>query len=451
MNNKALKTAESYGMFLGVDKIIVGLSGGADSVALLHFLYKQKEEFGFELSAAHVNHLLRGEESERDEQFVRELCDKMGIPIDVLRIDIDAESKNRGIGQEECGRQVRYEFFHSLSNENTFIATAHTLSDCFETVLLNITRGTGIHGLCGIPAVRGNIIRPLIDCTRQEIEQYCADNGLQFVNDSSNFSRDYNRNVVRLDIVPRLLEINPSLYKVVLRMIRNNTADDEYLHSVALQVADNARADDGFDVDIIISAPDAIRLRAISIIANECCGVILEDVHLVAVDALMRNGGGKVDLPQKNTCIVKNGKLFFNVLDEQKTANFSCDMELYITQTPLGEAEVSLITAEEFEKNYKKTKKYLKNAFDYDKISGKLIFRNRIFGDEICLSGRKCTKSLKKLFNEAKIPTAERSRILMLCDSKGIVWIDGFGVAERVKLSDATKTVLIIGVNNKEE
>lgn len=451
MNNKALRTAETFRMFDNADKVIVGLSGGADSVALLHFLCQQREKFNFELSAAHVNHLLRGEESERDEHFVRNLCDKMGIPLNVLRVDIDAEAKKRGIGQEECGRQVRYEFFRSLSDEKTFIATAHTLSDSLETILLNMARGTGIHGLCGIPAVRGNIIRPLIECTRQEIEQYCADNGLQFVNDSSNFSRDYNRNIVRLDIVSKLLEINPSLYKVVLRMIRNNTVDDEYLRSVALKIVDDARGDDGFDLSVILSAPDAIRFRAISIIANECCGVILEDIHLSSIDALMQNGSGKTDLPQRNTCTVKNGKLFFNAPDEQETANFSCDMELYITDTPLGRAEVLPVTAEEFEKNYKKTKKYLKNAFDYDKISGKLIFRNRIFGDEVCLNGRNCTKSLKKLFNEAKVPPAKRSRILMLCDDEGIVWIDGFGVAERVKLSDATKTVLIIGVNNKEE
>ena len=451
MNSKALRTAEKYGMFPRGGKIVVGLSGGADSVALLHFLYHQRETFDFELSAAHINHLLRGEESDRDEQFVRNLCDKMGIALDVLRVDIDAEAKKRGIGQEECGRQVRYEFFNTLCGKETFIATAHTLSDSFETVLLNMARGTGIHGLCGIPAVRGNIIRPLIECTRQEIERYCSDNGLSFVNDSSNFSRDYNRNIVRLDVVPKLLEINPSLYKVVLRMIRNNIDDDEYLRSVALKIVDDARCDDGFDIKAILSAPDAIKFRAISMAANERCSVVLEDIHLTAVEALMKSGSGKTDLPQKNTCTVKNGKLFFNLPDEQETAKFSCDMELYITDTPIGKVEVSLLTAEEFEKNYKKTKKYLKNAFDYDKISGKLFFRNRDFGDEICLSGRKCTKSLKKLFNEAKVPPEERSRILMLCDDGGIVWIDGFGVAERVSLSDATKTVLIIGVNNKEE
>jgi len=451
MNSKALKTAETFGMFNEADKIIVGLSGGADSVALLHFLAVQRERYGFELRAAHVNHLLRGDESERDEQFVRNLCNKMGVAFDVLRVDINAEAKKRGIGQEECGRQVRYEFFNSLSSEKTLVATAHTLSDSFETVLLNMARGTGIHGLCGIPAVRGNIIRPLIECTRDEIEKYCADNGLEFVNDSSNLSREYNRNIVRLDVVPKLLEINPSLYKVVLRMIRNNTVDDEYLLSEASKIAESARLDSGFDLDIILSAPDAIRYRVISVITRECCGIIPEDVHLSAIESLMQNGSGKTDLPQNNTCIVKNGKLFFNAPDEQETAKFSCDMQFYITDTPVGQAEVSIITAEEFEKNYKKTKNYLKNAFDYDKISGKLIFRNRIFGDEICLRGRKCTKSLKKLFNEAKIPPTERSRIIMICDEEGIIWIDGFGIAERVRLSDATKTVLIIGVNKKEE
>lgn len=451
MNNKALKTVESYGMFGSADKIIVGLSGGADSVALLHFLSQQSEKCSFKLCAAHVNHMLRGDESERDEQFVRALCDKLGIYLDVLRVDIDAEARKRGVGQEECGRQVRYEFFCSLSDENTLIATAHTLSDSLETVLLNMTRGTGIHGLCGIPAVRGNIIRPLIECTRQEIEQYCADNGLKFVNDSSNFTRDYNRNIVRLDIIPKLLQINPSLYKVVLRMIRNNIADDEYLYSVAIKTAQDARRDEGFDAETLLSVPSPIRLRAISVLAKECCGIILEDVHSTAVDSLLKNSRGMTDLPQKNTCTVINGRLYFNKPNVQEMENFYCDMELCETVTPVGRASVSFVTEEEYEKKYKKSKKYLKNAFDYDKISGKLFFRNRIFGDEVCLSGRKCTKSLKKLFNEAKIPNGDRSRVLLLCDDKGIVWIDGFGVAERVKISDATKNILIIGVQNKEE
>ena len=451
MNNKALKAIENYGMLASVDKVIVGLSGGADSVALLHFLNKHRECFGFELQAAHVNHLLRGDESERDEQFVRDLCNKMSLRLDVLRVDIDAESKRRGIGQEECGRQVRYEFFRSLSGENTVIATAHTLSDSLETVLLNMTRGAGLHGLCGIPAVRGNIIRPLIECTRQEIEQYCAENGLSFVNDSSNFTRDYNRNIVRLDIIPKLLQINPSLYKVALRMIRNNIADDEYMNSVALNVVSDADRGEAFSVDVLLSAALPIRYRAISIIAKKCCNIALEEVHCSAIDSLLKNGCGMTDLPQKNTCTVKNGSLFFNVPIEQELSNFICEMELNETVTPVGRVEVLCLTAEEFEKIYKNSKKYLKNAFDYDKIGGKLFFRNRIFGDEVCLSGRKCTKSLKKLFNESKMPSSERSRILMLCDNDGIVWIDGFGVAERVKVTDATKKVLIIDAKHKEE
>ncbi|MBR5774164.1 MAG: tRNA lysidine(34) synthetase TilS [Clostridia bacterium] len=450
MISKALSAVNAHKMLDGAERVIVGLSGGADSVALLHFLDSQRERYGFELYAAHVNHLLRGDESDRDEQFVRELCGKMGVKLDVLRVDIDAEAKKRGIGQEECGRQVRYEFFSTLSDDKTRIATAHTLSDSLETILLNISRGTGIHGLCGISAVRGNVIRPLIECTRQEIEQYCSDNGLCFVNDSSNFTRDYNRNIVRLDIIPKLLEINPSLYKVVLRMIHNNIADDDFLRSAARDTADSARQDDGYCVGTLLSAPDVIRRRALSVIVNECCGIIPEDVHISALDSLLISGGMS-DLPQRNTCTVKNGKLFFNIPAEQELANFSSELELYETVTPVGVVGALLVTAEDFEKNYKKTKKYLKNAFDYDKISGKLIFRNRIFGDEVCLSGRKCTKTLKKLFNEAKIPACERSRVLMLCDDEGIVWIDGFGVAERVRVSDATKQVLIIGVKHKEE
>ncbi|MBR5273177.1 MAG: tRNA lysidine(34) synthetase TilS [Clostridia bacterium] len=444
MKNKALETAQNHNMFDKAERIIVGLSGGADSVALLHFLISQRERFGYEVCAAHVNHMLRGDESERDEIFVRSLCDGLGVPLNVLRTDVNAEAKKRGVGQEECGRQIRYEFFRSLCTDNCLIATAHTLSDSLETIILNIARGTGLHGLCGISAVRGNIIRPLIECTRSEIEQYCRDNDLSFVNDSSNDTRDYNRNIVRLDVVPKLLELNPSLYKTVLRMIKNNIADDEFLRSEALSLVDSSRRAGGFSVNTLLVAPTPIRMRAISIITREVCGIILEDVHSLAVDKLITNGYGATVLPKKNVCEVRNGRLIFNPVYEEAFSTFSYDFIVGENETPLGKVCASLVAAEDFKKNHKNFKKHLKNTFDYDKINGKLFFRNRIFGDEICLSGRKCTKKLKKLFNESKLPTAVRSRVLMLCDDGGIVWLQGFGVAERVSISETTKQVLVI-------
>ena len=198
------------------DTVIAALSGGADSVALLYVLYSLKNELGFSLAACHVNHNLRGEESDGDERFVRRMCRFLDIPLYVASIKVnDLRQKHDSL--EECARRLRYEFFDSISR-GKLIATAHTASDNCETILINMVRGTALSGICGIPVKRDNIIRPLLYNTRGDIERYCTENSLDYVTDSTNLSDDYTRNKIRHKVVPLLREINPALFGAISRL-----------------------------------------------------------------------------------------------------------------------------------------------------------------------------------------------------------------------------------------
>ena len=210
---KVKNTIEKHRMLENITSVAVGVSGGADSMCLLHILSKLKEEYSIILKAVHINHGIRGDEAMRDENAVRAYCEKAGIELLVFHKDIPYLAKKMGLGEEECGRQVRYECFSEAHCDA--VATAHSLSDSIETLIFNLSRGTGTKGLCGIPPVRdGNIIRPLIDCTREEIENYCKENGVPYVTDSTNLTDDYKRNYIRHKIVPALSEVNEGYSQV---------------------------------------------------------------------------------------------------------------------------------------------------------------------------------------------------------------------------------------------
>ena len=180
-------------MFRPDARVVAAVSGGSDSMAMLTALNMLKAEYGFTLCAAHVNHCLRGNDADSDEAFVCEKCREMGVELYVKKADVRRLAAEKGIGLEECGRQVRYEFFESLGDD-VIIATAHNLSDKTETFLFNFSRGSALRGLCSIPAVRGNVVRPLIDCSKAEILEFCEKNGIEYVTDATNSDVDYSRN-----------------------------------------------------------------------------------------------------------------------------------------------------------------------------------------------------------------------------------------------------------------
>ncbi len=307
MLNKVKKTIINSGILTEQPcNITVALSGGADSVALLYSLYMLKNELKFSLSACHVNHNLRGEESDRDEMFVRRLCRMLDIPIYVKNIRVtDYVTKHKSV--ELCAREIRYGFFSSLYGKR-YIATAHTASDNTETVLINMTRGTALSGVSGIPHRRGNIIRPIIECTREEIENFCTSNSLAYVTDSTNLSDDYTRNKLRHSVIPVLKQINPSVENAFTRLSELCSEDDSYLDSVAAAEKKRSENDGKYDVKSLSRLAPCILRRIVTMIFTE--NEI--PVNLFAVESCMQiicNGQGKINPCQFKFVRIRKRKL----------------------------------------------------------------------------------------------------------------------------------------------
>lgn len=447
---KVLKAVGRYNM-LDCGAIIAGVSGGADSMALLKFLCTLREEKGIKVYAAHINHCLRGEEALRDENFVRKWCSENDVELFLLREDVKKLAAQSGQTVEEAGRSVRYGFFNEKANEfNAKIATAHTLSDSIETQIFNLARGTGLHGLCGIPPVRGRIIRPLIKCTRQDTEEYCAFNGIKYVDDSTNFSRDYTRNRIRLDIVPKLYKLNSAFDRAESRLIDSLEEDEDFFENEAQKTLKTAfEAPGTYLLNELAKCHPAVLKRCIAAAAEQFTGTAQEAIHINAVSRIVLSGSGKTEI--KGGCYVKayGGKLIFSKSQQNKPVNNT--FRFPFKEGTYKNGMFSITISNIFEKNLKKfSKQYLNNTIDCDKIKNNAIVRARIQGDEISLAGRNITKSLKKLYSEAKIPTEERAYVPVAADDEGVFWVGKFGTAERCKVTEGTKNAILLEINYLE-
>ena len=426
MLKKVISAVEKYEMFRYNTDVAVALSGGADSVALLLALSELKEKYGLTLSAIHVNHCLRGEESDRDETFAVKLCESLGVPLTVTRIDVKGEAEKTGESIELAARNLRYEVFR---NEAVgLVATAHTASDNIETALFNMTRGAGLKGMAGIPPKRDIFVRPLIFCTRDEVESYLAEKKTSFVTDSSNLTDDYTRNFLRHEVVPRLKAINPSVEKRVSDMCRTLREDDDFLTSTAKKIYTLCLKNGRLDADLLSIQHPAVIKRVISVFLFEQYDLTVDLLHLENCLKILKNGG-KTELHSGYSALCERG--FFFLASKEET-----------------EPEVDfLVETEEIDiKNSKINNLLLKNAIDCGKINGSPVIRNRLPSDSIRLRGRNCTKSLKKLFNEEKISINIREKLPILADDCGVVWVHRFGVSQRVAVDGETEKALIIKV-----
>ncbi len=426
-----------YNMIDGVKDVTVALSGGADSVALLWVLLELRHELGITVSAAHLNHCLRGEESDRDEQFVCELCKKLSVPLSVERADVKAFAQENGIGIELAARQVRYEFLERVSSG--VIATAHTANDNIETVLHNMARGTGISGICGIPPKRGRLIRPLINVTRDEIERYCQDKGLNFCIDSTNTDQIYTRNFIRHSIVPKMTEVNTNAVKNTAKLCETLRDDADFLKNEAVKALQESKTNEGLCVDGLQALHPAIRSRCVALFYEQCVGKTPEYIHIAQVEELLTLEGRR-SVQNDFSAVQKGGILRF--VPALKDGSLP---EITVDRLPFEYQGVKIYTVntENFKNLLKFNSLLLNNAADYDKISGVLSMRGRMSGDKIRLPYRNCTKTFKKLFNESKTDELLRDTLSVAADSNGVLWLEGFGIDSRVAVSDTTDTVLV--------
>jgi len=463
--NKAYNAIEQERMLDKTEKneavnVLVALSGGADSMALLHFFIQHKNKLGIvKLSAAHINHMLRDDESERDENFVSEQCRALGIPLYLKKTDVAREAELSGEGLEEAGRRIRYDFFYEIAlKTSSVIATAHTLSDSIETVLLNQARGCGLKGLYGIPPVREvtvdgkvlKIIRPLIYCTRAEIEEFCRENGIGYVTDSTNSQTDFARNRIRHLVVPNLKSINPDAESAFLRLMRHARQDGEFLDTLAGEALEKAAMKDGYggyDAAALNGLPPALRSRAIIMAAKAADFGLpgkLTGRHIELIENILKDGGA-VDLSCEIQARVSQGRFIINKTERKAKNNYiKNDIEIGISCAFYGKIyRPVILSLDEFEKDKKIHKNLLKYALNYDKISGKLYMRSRQTGDVFTPAGRGVAKKLKKLFIEEKIPAHLRDQIPVVCDAQGIVLVGGIGCDERVRIDSSCSRVLV--------
>lgn len=419
---KKFKKATGEYSMLEAGSLLVGFSGGADSSALLHIL--KNHTSGIKIYAFHVNHMIRGEEADRDEEFCRNFCNALNVPLFVERLDIPSLSKEEKKGIEECARDHRYSYAARLCRENEIdrIVTAHNADDNLESVLFNLARGCGIGGIGGIAPVRENIIRPLIYCTKDEILQYCNENDVSYVYDSTNSDTEYTRNYIRHNILPAMKHLNPEVSSVVCSTSRSARQDEQSLERVAR---------DGLYA--FGDAPDGVKIRMIRNAYEKSGGRegALLSCHYRSIMELLEKGeeGSGISLPARIFARIRKGELEFieDKREKKERVKGEFPLSLGITSIPQLDTVVEILPqgqkSEICENVYKLSMKAILCFDTMNDIDG-LYCRARQESDKYKLHGM--TKSVKKLLWEKKLSAEEKMNFPLICDQKGIVFLPGF-------------------------
>ena len=431
-----------YDVLSGADRIICALSGGADSVCLADVLASLAPELGFRLECAHFNHLLRGAESDRDESFVVEWCAQRGITLHLDCGDAASYAAQHRLGIEEAARDLRYAFLESLADDRTMIATAHQADDQAETMLMDLLRGSGLKGWCGIPPMRGPFIRPLLEVERKDILTYLESHGLKHVEDSSNLDTEFRRNRLRQEVMPVLRELNPGFSAACARTSRLLRQDEDLLEELAGKYA--APEGDGMILSAaeLRSLPLPLSSRALRKAAGHF-GVSLEEKHVSMLLSLAAaaNPSAQLDLP--------NGLTACRQYDRLLISRGTSPVSIGETILPYGEwVELPEANMRVFwgkcDETAKIHGKFTTWFFKKEQICGNITARPRREGDRLSLPGRG-GKSLKKWMIQEKIPASERARIPVFADEAGVLAVWGLGSDERVSASaEAADSVLLI-------
>lgn len=428
------------------DTVVVGLSGGADSIALTHML-KFQDKKQISIIACHLNHNLRQEESLRDSNFVKEICKKWNIKLVLQEVDLKKIAQKTGKGLEECGRDCRYALFEKVRKEYNanYIATAHTLSDNLETILFNMSRGCGLNGLCGIPVVRGRIIRPILSLTRKDIEKYCSDNGLDYVIDSTNLELDYTRNKIRHIVIPQLKNINPNIEGNVNRLVNNIKEDLDFIKlEVKKQYELFKICNDSLNLSQFDKLHDCIKKRIIIMFLSNN-DLEVNNKYIYNILNIINNSCGKFNISKNKFIVFKDNILKINICNDNDAKQVDKPLEDGIFQSNTG-IQYKVQTLEIYP--YKIFNKIYKNMFDISidcgKIFGSIVIRSRSPKDKIKLSDKVHTKSLKKIYQEKKIDREYRKRLFIISDDVGVIAVEGIGIASRVQCDDTTKKAIRI-------
>lgn len=425
MNNKVLKTVEKYNMLSKGDRVLIGVSGGADSIALLEFFVSVKEKYDLDICVAHIEHGIRGEDSVSDAEFVENYCKKLGVKFYLKTIDAPNLAKKAKMGVEEYSRMARYDFFNTIECDK--IATAHNLTDNIETLLFRLARGTGLKGACSIPAVRGKIIRPFIEVSSSEIRKWCNDNNIPYRVDCTNSDSAYSRNLIRLEILPLFEKLNANYQDNIDDFISDVNEDYSFIDNYVKSIYPKIVKDNEIDLPKLNELDLPIKKRILIMFFNEN-GYSLNRIHLQSViDITLKSG--KSQIKENVFAISAKGKIRlakFNDLNKK---------DKFVTK---------ILNIDEFKD------KNIDFYCDCDKIIGNITIRARQAGDRIKPAGRNVSKTLKKLFNESAYPIEKRDKNIVVCDDFGIVGVIGLCADERVKVDCNTAKILTIKLPSED-
>lgn len=457
--DKVLSTINKHNLIQKGDKIVLGLSGGPDSVCLLHVLNRLKKDFNIEIYAAHLNHQIRGIEAQKDALYVSKLCEDMGIIFFVKSINVPKYCENEGLSLEEGARKLRYEMFYEIKDKikANKIAIGHNLNDQAETVMMRIMRGTGLKGLKGIDYIRDNcIIRPILDVERNEIEEYCEAYNLNPRIDKTNLENIYARNKIRLDLLPYMKDnFNSNVIESIVRMSNSLKSDNDYIEKEAeakFREVSNIK-EKGFveiNLDDFVCLHDAIKVRVLRNSIKHILGDtnFVDQRHIEDIMSLEDNSkvNKMLTLPRnifvyrkKDSIILTNEE----IVNEEIEFYYNVPSNGFIKIKELKQIiETQVMSID----RYKSMK--LDNSskgFDFNKVKGGIVIRSRRQGDKIKLAMG--SKKVKDLFIDLKIPREERCKIPIITDSEGIICVGDYKISENYKIDENTKEVLKINFN----
>ena len=442
-----------YNMILPKDEIIAGVSGGADSVCMFLQLIEYRKECEFDLKVVHINHMIRNDAG-NDADFVKDLCDRNGVEFYLFNEDVIKLSKEKGISTEEAGREVRYERFRQvMSSKRAKIAVAHNKNDVAETVLFNIFRGTGIEGLASLAPVNGNIIRPLLDLSRDEIEAYLIKKEQPFRTDSTNAECDYARNKIRNVMLP-YAEKNLSAKSAqhIADLSKKMLLIREYIKkettkAYLLALTEN---EDSSSINLrIFSDLDPMLKREVILLVMERLTPHRKDItgqHVASLlDVIQKEGEKKIDLPYDLEAVKQYDTLTVrkSIANEKEAFEYDIENGSDIRLKDGRTLRVRIFDRDESALIERKT--YTK-WFDYDKIVNCVKVRNRRAGDYLTINSDMDKKSLKDYLIDSKVAREKRDSIPVIADDSHILWVVGLRISEYYKVSDTTKRILEISV-----
>ncbi|QXM07239.1 tRNA lysidine(34) synthetase TilS [Crassaminicella indica] len=457
MLEKFIRTVKRHNMFQKGDGIVVGVSGGPDSIALLHLFWRIREEYDLKLYAVHLNHQFRGEEADEDADYVRRFCENIGVKAFIFSKNVSLYSKEKGITFEEAGREIRYGLFDEVMkkmNANK-IAVAQNMDDQAETVLMRLMRGTGLEGLSAIDYVRDEkIIRPILDIRRKEIEDYCNEYNLKPRIDKTNLEAVYTRNRIRLELIPYIEKyFNKNIKETLSRTTNIIREDKDFLNIAAKKAYHQVVIKNNSDIRINKKAFEekhpAIQRRILREAINQSMGE-LKDVQHKHIEKLLDfikygSVGREIHLPKGiyavldyDAMMIKKGK--------RKIERDEFEYNINIGETLNIKEDKAFLKAVVIDRKDIKniSKGQDKKYFDFDKIKSHLIVRNRRNGDRFTPFGMKGSKKLKDFFIDEKISREERDKIPLVCDGEEIIWVIGHRMSENYKVEKETKNVLVI-------